>query len=104
MRMVIPLAAALSVTLLPGVALAETSAERNACMGDAFRVCWSEIPDRHGVFLCLMKHKDELSDDCRTVMNHYDHPQSETTGSGSDHAQSDSGWSGFFGHLFEQGD
>ena len=79
MKMSIAAATALSVVVLPATALAETPAERHACEWDAFRVCWSAIPDRHNVFLCLMNNKSQLSEACRTVMDHYDKPR-ETTG------------------------
>jgi hypothetical protein len=84
MNISIPVTAALAL-LLPTAALAETPAERHACEWDALRVCWSEIPDRHSVFLCLMKNKDQLSETCRTVMNHYD-KQRATTGAGTNSA------------------
>ncbi len=54
--------------LLPTATLAETSAEREACTSDAFRVCWKAIPDRHGVFLCLRDNQPKLSAACRQVM------------------------------------
>ncbi len=60
------------VLLLPmGVALAETSAEQQACENDAFRLCSNAIPDRHSVFVCLKNNKNELSDSCRQVMSRY---------------------------------
>jgi hypothetical protein len=82
MKMAMIVAVALSAIILPAAAIAETPAERHACEWDAFRVCWSAIPDRHSVFLCLMNNKDKLSDACRTVMEHYDKPR-ETTGAGN---------------------
>ena len=53
------------------VAFAETGGERTACMADAFRVCSDAIPDRHSVFLCLMKNKKQLGDSCRQVMERH---------------------------------
>jgi hypothetical protein len=82
MKRSVAVAAALTALLLPTAQLAETPAERHACESDAFRVCWSKIPDRHNVFLCLMNNRDQLSEACRTVMNHYD-KQRETTGAGN---------------------
>lgn len=55
-------------------ASAETSNERQACIGDAFRVCWSAIPNRNDVFLCLMENRPRLNPDCREVMNKYQRP------------------------------
>lgn len=55
-------------------ATAETASERNACFGDAFRVCWSAIPSREEVFACLMQNRNLLSEPCRLVMDQYRHP------------------------------
>ncbi len=63
-----PVGAIALLLLLPTATIAETSAEREACTGDAFRVCWKAIPDRHGVFLCLRDNLSKLSPACRMVM------------------------------------
>jgi len=52
---------ALAMAFLSSAAIAETTGERQACMGDAFRVCWSAIPDRNAVFHCLMDNRPRLS-------------------------------------------
>ncbi len=54
----------LAVALLPPAARAEMSDE-SACMSDAFRVCWRQIPDRHAVFLCLLENRNRISEACR---------------------------------------
>ena len=59
---------------LSSAALAETSEERNACFNDAFRVCWSAIPDRDQVFHCLMDNRRRLNPLCRVVMERYRQP------------------------------
>ena len=56
-------------------AVAETPEEKRACIGDAFKMCWSEIPNRHEVYLCLQRNKRQLSQDCRVVMNRHPHQQ-----------------------------
>ena len=49
-------------------ALEVTSEQRSACMGDAFRLCSSEIPDVDRVLVCMRVHKASLSDHCRAVL------------------------------------
>jgi hypothetical protein len=39
------------------------------CSGDAFRLCSSEIPNIPKITVCMVKHRAELSADCRTVMD-----------------------------------
>jgi hypothetical protein len=49
-------------------ASAETFEERQACTGDAFQFCSSEIPNRDRVFSCLVASKDVISAACRSVI------------------------------------
>jgi len=53
------------------VALAETPAQRQACIGDAFQFCQSAIPDHSRVFACLVGNKELISAACRTVLSPY---------------------------------
>ena len=62
---------ALLLCLPSAAALAETLAEQQACVNDAFSVCGGAIPDQHRVFVCLMQNKSALSVACRNVMTHY---------------------------------
>jgi hypothetical protein len=62
------LTAAAIAVILPAAAVAETQTERQACVDDAFRVCFSAMPDRHDVFVCLAKNSSQLSDACRKVI------------------------------------
>lgn len=39
--------------------------QTTACMGDAFRLCVSEIPDRQAVRRCMGVKRDQLSAGCR---------------------------------------
>jgi len=66
-----PIAAALTLVLSGWAASAETSEERQACIGDAFRVCWSAIPDRNNVLQCLVENRNRLNPDCREVITKY---------------------------------
>ncbi len=58
-------------SLLCSIAAAETTEERNACIGDAFRVCWAAIPNRDDVFHCLLDNRTRLNADCRAIMEQY---------------------------------
>src|SRR5262249_19840232 len=57
---------ALSLTpMLPSAALAYTPEQQQACSGDAFRLCGSEIPDVDRVAACMVRNKTQLSPECR---------------------------------------
>lgn len=66
---------AIVTALFCSSAIAETSEERSACIGDAFSVCWSAIPNRDDVFHCLLDNRNRLSVACRTVMDQYRRPR-----------------------------
>ena len=42
---------------------------RQQCTGDAFRLCSSEIPNIPAITACMFKHRAELSQGCRSVMD-----------------------------------
>lgn len=42
-----------------------TDDQRMACMGDAFRVCGSDIPNVERITACMKKNISQLSPDCR---------------------------------------
>ena len=65
---------------LTASAVAETPEERQACIGDAFRICWSAIPDRERVTACMVENKSQLGPACRAVMARYSrHDMAEET-------------------------
>ena len=66
-----PIAAALTLVASGWTVSAETAEERQACIGDAFRVCWSAIPDRNNVLQCLVENRNRLTPDCREVITRY---------------------------------
>jgi hypothetical protein len=68
------IAVMLTIPFLCSTAMAETQEERQACIGDAFRVCWAAIPDRNLVFRCLMDNRPRLNPACRVVMDQYRRP------------------------------
>jgi len=45
-----------------------TSAEREACTPDVFRLCSSFIPDATSITTCLKRKKPDLSEPCRKVI------------------------------------
>jgi hypothetical protein len=59
------LATALSVSMLPTAGRAYTAEQQQACTGDAFRLCSSEIPDVDRVTVCMIRNKSQLSPECR---------------------------------------
>ena len=63
------LAAALSVSVGSAAAQSYTPEQQQACTGDAFRLCSSEIPNIPKITACMFKHKAELSPGCRSVMD-----------------------------------
>ena len=59
------LATALSVTVWSTASRAYTPEQEQACTGDAFRLCSSEIPDVARVTACMARNKSQLSPPCR---------------------------------------
>jgi hypothetical protein len=66
-----PIATVLTLVASGWAASAETAEDRQACTGDAFRVCWSAIPDRNNVLQCLVENRNRLNPDCREVITRY---------------------------------
>jgi hypothetical protein len=54
-----------SLVLWPASSEAYTPEEQQACSGDAFRLCSSEIPDVDRVTVCMIRNKEQLSPPCR---------------------------------------
>ncbi len=42
---------------------------QSQCTNDAFRLCSSEIPNISKITACMFKHRSELSQGCRSVMD-----------------------------------
>jgi len=59
------LATALSVAMGSTVSQAYTPEQEQACTGDAFRLCSSDIPDVARVTACMARNKSQLSPPCR---------------------------------------
>jgi hypothetical protein len=59
------LATALAVSISPAAGQTYTPEQEQACTGDAFRLCSSEIPDVSRVTACMVAKKSQLSPPCR---------------------------------------
>jgi hypothetical protein len=59
------LAAAQAVSVGSATAQSYTPEQEQACTGDAFRLCSSEIPDIPRVTACMVAKKSQLSPPCR---------------------------------------
>jgi hypothetical protein len=59
------IATALAVVMLPRASMAYTAEQQQACSGDAFRLCSSEIPDVDRITVCMIRNKAQLSPGCR---------------------------------------
>lgn len=64
-KIVLGVAAVASLCALPATGWAYTMEQQQACMGDAFRLCSSEIPDVEAVRACMIRRQTELSAGCR---------------------------------------
>lgn len=62
--------AALSVFMWPAASQAYTQEQQQACSGDAFRLCSSEIPDVDRITVCMARNKSQLSPECRAYFKH----------------------------------
>src|SRR5271156_96241 len=56
---------AIGVGAWPAAGWSYTMEQQQACMGDAFRLCSSEIPDVSRVGACMVRRQAELSPGCR---------------------------------------
>jgi hypothetical protein len=61
----LPLAVALLVSIGPAAGQGYTPEQEQACTGDAFRLCSSEIPDVGRVTACMVAKQSQLSPPCR---------------------------------------
>ena len=59
------LATTLLVSIGPAAAQSYTAEQQQACTGDAFRLCSSDIPDVDRITACMIRNKAQLSPPCR---------------------------------------
>jgi len=73
---------AITVALLSALPItasqAYTSEQQQLCMGDAMRLCSSEIPDVGRITACMARQRAALSEGCRAVFR-AEPPSSATT-------------------------
>jgi hypothetical protein len=62
------LSAVLAVLVWPASGQAYTQEQEQACSGDAFRICGSEIPDIDRVTVCMVRNRSQLSPACRAFV------------------------------------
>jgi hypothetical protein len=67
------LVTALSISAFATDARAYTAEDQQACMGDAFRLCGSDIPNVERITACMIRQKAQLSPRCRA---HFRPPES----------------------------
>jgi hypothetical protein len=65
-------AIALLSALLAGAAQAYTPEQQQACTGDAFRLCGSEIPNVDRVKVCMIRNRALLSAGCRVYFRSHE--------------------------------
>ena len=65
--------AASALWLLPTAGWAYTAEQQQACMGDAFSLCGSEIPDVQRTTACMVRKQAELSPGCRVYFRPQQH-------------------------------
>ncbi len=75
-------AVALAFWFSPAASWAYTYEQQQACMGDAFRLCSSEIPNIERVKACMVRLQAELSPGCRV---YFRAPESPGSGMRSAH-------------------
>ncbi len=72
LRRTLTAALALSASLLAAAAQAYTPEQQQACTGDAFRVCGSEIPNVDRITVCMIRNKALLSPGCRVFFRSHE--------------------------------
>src|SRR6266581_5724841 len=58
------LAASFALSILPRASYGYSDEQQQACTGDAFRLCSSDIPDVDRITACMIRNKAQLSPGC----------------------------------------
>ena len=69
------LATSFVFAMLPRAGYGYTADEQQACTGDAFRLCSSDIPDVDRITACMIRNRSQLSPACRVFFRYG--PESE---------------------------
>ena len=67
-------AAGLAASIASTASSAYTFEQQQACSGDAFRLCSSEIPDIERIRICMIRNRSELSPQCRAFFRNGSEP------------------------------
>jgi hypothetical protein len=65
------LVVALAMACPATAAVAQSAADRQACMGDVLRLCSDALPHRGKVISCIIRNTSKLGSDCRAVVARY---------------------------------
>jgi hypothetical protein len=68
-RAALVLTVAVPFSMAASPSFAYTLEAQQMCTGDAFRLCAAEIPDIPKITACMVKHRNDLSPGCRSVMD-----------------------------------
>ena len=69
LRFALMLASGFVVSIASTVSHAYTFEQQQACSGDAFRLCSSEIPDVDRITACMVRSRSQLSPQCRAFFH-----------------------------------
>jgi hypothetical protein len=78
----VAMATALAASLWSAASHAYTPEQQQACSGDAFRLCSSDIPDVDRVTVCMIRNKAQLSPDCRRFFRNDPEPAATPVATG----------------------
>jgi len=62
------LATAATVLAFAGIAQAQSQSTQDACMGDYQKLCSGTMPGGGRIGKCLVAHKDQLTDGCKSAL------------------------------------
>ena len=62
------LAAVATVLAFAGAAKAQSQGAQDACMGDYQKLCSGTMPGGGRIAKCLVAHKDQLTDGCKSAL------------------------------------
>ena len=68
MKTALSIAAAAAIVGFVGAAQAQSLSTRDACMGDFQKLCSGTLPGGGRPAKCLVAHKDQLTDGCKTAL------------------------------------
>jgi len=64
----VSLAAAVAILALARMTQAQSQSTQDACMGDYQKLCSGTLPGGGRIGKCLVAHKDQLTDGCKTAL------------------------------------